>query len=113
MSRTPSRGSTGWRMLPYGVPGDLQDETMDEKYDLSHVIGGMMDGEEDERPQKKLANSMMFTVVLNGAATAGDRQMVQELETMMFEFDITPGADTLHCLMKLEGEWARVRRSKR
>ena len=22
---------------------------------------------------------------------------------MMFEFDITPGADTLHCLMKLEG----------
>ncbi len=98
------REAFNWlRMLLYGVPGDLQDETMDEKYDLSHVIGGMMDGEEDERPQKKLANSMMFTVVLNGAAKAGDREMVQELETMMFEFDITPGADTLHCLMKLEG----------
>jgi len=97
------REAYNWlRMLLYGVPGDLQDESIDEKYDLSHVIGGMMDGEED-RPQKKLANSMMFTVVLNGAAKAGDREMVQEIETMMFEFDITPGADTLHCLMKLEG----------
>ena len=45
---------------------------------------------------------MLFTTVMNAAAMAGDRAMVQEIENMMFEFNIPPGADVLHIMLKLE-----------
>lgn len=90
------------KMHLYGVPGDgLEDEAADQKHDLSHVIGDMIDGD-PRRVSRRSVNSLLFTTAMNGAAKAGDRAMVQEIETMMFEFDITPGANTLHCLMKLE-----------
>ena len=96
------------KMHLYGVPKDVEEGfdgednvEMDTRYDLSHVIGDMIDGDE-EHVSKTRVNSMMFTTVMNGAAKAGDRATVQEIETMMFEFDVAPLADTLHCLLKLE-----------
>lgn len=96
------------KMHLYGLPKDIEqgldgedNVEMDTRYDLPHVIGEMIDGDEGH-VSKTRVNSMMFTTVMNGAAKAGDRAMVQEIETMMFEFDVPPLADTLHCLLKLE-----------
>ena len=95
------REALDWlKMHLYGV-SDGVDEGTDEKYDLNHVIGGMIDGDQ-RRATKRQVNPMLFTTVMNGAALAGDREMMQEIETMMFEFGVPPLADALHCMLKLE-----------
>jgi hypothetical protein len=54
----------------------LEDEAADQKHDLSHIIGDMIDGD-PRRALRRSVNSLLFTTAMNGAAKAGDRAMVQ------------------------------------
>jgi len=93
------------KMYLYGVredgDGAADGREAMEKYDLTHVIGDMIDGDR-RRVSRRGLTIMLFTTVMNAAAMAGDRAMVQEIENMMFEFNIPPGADVLHIMLKLE-----------